>query len=115
MNDEDLRFRPTAALLLFCLSQFFNIPILLAWGDKTIDCVIQLDVLSNGNCLHEVAHIANGSHPGNCISLLRINVSIFPGTMIIISFVRNLNHLVMSSLPNKKLTDVFIQESDCLN
>ncbi|XP_057475652.1 LOW QUALITY PROTEIN: homeobox-leucine zipper protein ROC3-like [Actinidia eriantha] len=35
----------------------------------------QLDVLSNGNSLHEVAHIANGSHPGNCISLLRINVA----------------------------------------
>ncbi|XP_028083900.1 homeobox-leucine zipper protein ROC3 [Camellia sinensis] len=36
---------------------------------------VQLDVLSNGNSLHEVAHIANGSHPGNCISLLRINVA----------------------------------------
>ncbi|KAG6687884.1 hypothetical protein I3842_11G097300 [Carya illinoinensis] len=35
----------------------------------------QLDVLSNGNSLHEVAHIANGSHPGNCVSLLRINVA----------------------------------------
>ncbi|KAH7576514.1 hypothetical protein JRO89_XS01G0091500 [Xanthoceras sorbifolium] len=35
----------------------------------------QLDLLSNGNALHEVAHIANGSHPGNCISLLRINVA----------------------------------------
>ncbi|XP_010245213.1 PREDICTED: homeobox-leucine zipper protein ROC3-like isoform X2 [Nelumbo nucifera] len=35
----------------------------------------QLDVLSGGNSLHEVAHIANGSHPGNCISLLRINAS----------------------------------------
>ncbi|KAL3817912.1 hypothetical protein ACJIZ3_003817 [Penstemon smallii] len=35
----------------------------------------QLEVLSNGNSLHEVAHIANGSHPGNCISLLRINVA----------------------------------------
>ncbi|KAB5564254.1 hypothetical protein DKX38_004308 [Salix brachista] len=34
-----------------------------------------LEVLSNGNALHEVAHIANGSHPGNCISLLRINVA----------------------------------------
>ncbi|XP_023532954.1 homeobox-leucine zipper protein HDG5-like [Cucurbita pepo subsp. pepo] len=34
-----------------------------------------LEVLSNGNSLHEVAHIANGSHPGNCISLLRINVA----------------------------------------
>ncbi|XP_077234288.1 homeobox-7 [Tasmannia lanceolata] len=35
----------------------------------------QLDVLSSGNTLHEVAHIANGSHPGNCISLLRINAA----------------------------------------
>ncbi|KAI3713721.1 hypothetical protein L1987_72307 [Smallanthus sonchifolius] len=35
----------------------------------------QLDILSNGNSLQEVAHIANGSHPGNCISLLRVNVA----------------------------------------
>ncbi|KAE8731929.1 Homeobox-leucine zipper protein ROC3 [Hibiscus syriacus] len=35
----------------------------------------QLEVLSNGNALHEVAHIANGAHPGNCISLLRIDVA----------------------------------------
>ncbi|KAG9133339.1 hypothetical protein Leryth_021485 [Lithospermum erythrorhizon] len=35
----------------------------------------QLDVLSNGNALQEVAHIANGSHPGNCISILRMNVA----------------------------------------
>lgn len=35
----------------------------------------QLDVLSNGNPLQEVAHIANGSHPGNCISLFRVNVA----------------------------------------
>ncbi|KAJ8646867.1 hypothetical protein MRB53_008615 [Persea americana] len=31
----------------------------------------QWDVLSNGNSVQEVAHIANGSHPGNCISVLR--------------------------------------------
>ncbi|KAK8578054.1 hypothetical protein V6N13_046911 [Hibiscus sabdariffa] len=35
----------------------------------------QLEVLSNGNALHEVAHIANGANPGNCISLLRNNVA----------------------------------------
>ncbi|XP_039014926.1 homeobox-leucine zipper protein HDG5-like isoform X2 [Hibiscus syriacus] len=34
----------------------------------------QLEVLSDGNAIQEVAHIANGAHPGNCISLLRINV-----------------------------------------
>ncbi|XP_044971552.1 homeobox-leucine zipper protein ROC3 [Hordeum vulgare subsp. vulgare] len=33
----------------------------------------QLEIMSNGGSLHEVAHIANGSHPRNCISLLRIN------------------------------------------
>ena len=38
--------------------------------------LLQLEILSNGGSLHEVAHIANGSHPRNCISLLRINVSI---------------------------------------
>ncbi|URD86588.1 Homeobox-leucine zipper protein [Musa troglodytarum] len=31
----------------------------------------QWDVLSNGNTVQVVAHITNGSHPGNCISLLR--------------------------------------------
>ncbi|KAF8398836.1 hypothetical protein HHK36_014699 [Tetracentron sinense] len=31
----------------------------------------QWDVLSNGNSVQEVAHIANGSLPGNCISVLR--------------------------------------------
>ncbi|KAL8141753.1 hypothetical protein V2J09_014785 [Rumex salicifolius] len=35
----------------------------------------QLEALSNGYSLQEVAHIANGSDPGNCISLLRINVA----------------------------------------
>ncbi|KAJ6868356.1 homeobox-leucine zipper protein HDG11 [Populus alba x Populus x berolinensis] len=31
----------------------------------------QWDVLSSGNAVQEVAHITNGSHPGNCISVLR--------------------------------------------
>lgn len=31
----------------------------------------QWDVLFNGNAVQEVAHIANGSHPGNCVSVLR--------------------------------------------
>ncbi|KAG6404280.1 hypothetical protein SASPL_136526 [Salvia splendens] len=31
----------------------------------------QWDVLSNQNPVQEIAHIANGSHPGNCISVLR--------------------------------------------
>lgn len=35
----------------------------------------QLDVLSGGTSSQEIAHIASGSHPGNCISLLRINAA----------------------------------------
>ncbi|CAN6461037.1 unnamed protein product [Victoria cruziana] len=35
----------------------------------------QLDVFSGGNTFQEVAHIANGSHPGNCIALLRVNAA----------------------------------------
>ncbi|KAE8713761.1 Homeobox-leucine zipper protein HDG5 [Hibiscus syriacus] len=35
----------------------------------------QLEILSNGSALHEVAHIANSAHHGNCISLLRIDVA----------------------------------------
>ncbi|VVB01373.1 unnamed protein product [Arabis nemorensis] len=34
------------------------------------------EILFNGNSVQELAHIANGSHPGNCISLLRNNVEL---------------------------------------
>ncbi|KAB1211362.1 Homeobox-leucine zipper protein ROC8 [Morella rubra] len=32
---------------------------------------VQWDVLSNGNPVQEIAHISNGAHPGNCISIIR--------------------------------------------
>lgn len=35
----------------------------------------QWDILSNGGLVQEMAHIANGRDPGNCVSLLRVNVS----------------------------------------
>ncbi|KAK0578942.1 hypothetical protein LWI29_018764 [Acer saccharum] len=31
------------------------------------------DILSNGGLVQEMAHIANGRNPGNCVSLLRVN------------------------------------------
>ncbi|XP_059661867.1 homeobox-leucine zipper protein PROTODERMAL FACTOR 2-like [Cornus florida] len=31
------------------------------------------DILSNGGLIQEMAHIANGRDPGNCVSLLRVN------------------------------------------
>ncbi|KAI3795695.1 hypothetical protein L1987_38352 [Smallanthus sonchifolius] len=31
------------------------------------------DILSNGGLVQEIAHIANGRDPGNCVSLLRVN------------------------------------------
>lgn len=35
---------------------------------------VQWDILSNGGLVQEMAHIANGRDPGNCVSLLRVNV-----------------------------------------
>ncbi|KAF2314748.1 hypothetical protein GH714_033429 [Hevea brasiliensis] len=32
---------------------------------------VQWDILSNGNPVHEIAHISGGAHPGNCISIIR--------------------------------------------
>ncbi|KAL9680636.1 hypothetical protein QQ045_018521 [Rhodiola kirilowii] len=33
----------------------------------------QWDILCDGGVVHEMAHIANGRDPGNCVSLLRVN------------------------------------------
>ncbi|CAA0216105.1 unnamed protein product [Arabidopsis thaliana] len=45
----------------------------------------QWDVLSNGNSVQEVAHITNGSNPGNCISVLRgFNASSSQNNMLIL-------------------------------
>ncbi|KAF8052578.1 hypothetical protein N665_1540s0002 [Sinapis alba] len=45
----------------------------------------QWDVLLNGSSVQEVAHIANGSHPGNCISVLRgFNASSSSQNMLIL-------------------------------
>ncbi|CAN6879752.1 unnamed protein product [Brassica oleracea] len=45
----------------------------------------QWDVLLNGNSVQEVAHIANGSHTGNCISVLRdFNASSSQNNMLIL-------------------------------
>ncbi|XP_002526595.2 homeobox-leucine zipper protein ROC8 isoform X2 [Ricinus communis] len=32
---------------------------------------VQWDILSNGKPVHEIAHISNGTHPGNCIAIIR--------------------------------------------
>lgn len=36
---------------------------------------LQWDILSNGGVVQEMAHIVNGRDHGNCVSLLRVNVS----------------------------------------
>ncbi|XP_059451983.1 homeobox-leucine zipper protein ROC8-like [Corylus avellana] len=35
---------------------------------------VQWDVLSSGNPVHEIAHISNGSHVGNCTSIIRPSI-----------------------------------------
>nr|VDD07325.1 unnamed protein product [Brassica rapa] len=45
----------------------------------------QWDVLLNGSSVQEVAHITNGSHPGNCITVLRgFNASSSQNNMLIL-------------------------------
>ncbi|KAF8089354.1 hypothetical protein N665_0508s0002 [Sinapis alba] len=44
----------------------------------------QWDVLSNSNAVQEVAHIANGSHPGCCISVLRASNASQSNNMLIL-------------------------------
>ncbi|ESQ27851.1 hypothetical protein EUTSA_v10018189mg [Eutrema salsugineum] len=44
----------------------------------------QWDVLSNGNAVQEVAHIANGSHPGCCVSVLRASNASQSNNMLIL-------------------------------
>ncbi|CAH2067056.1 unnamed protein product [Thlaspi arvense] len=44
----------------------------------------QWDVLSSGNAVQEVAHIANGSHPGCCISVLRASNATQSNNMLIL-------------------------------
>ena len=39
---------------------------------------LQWDILSNGGVVQEMAHIANGRGTGNCVSLLRVNVTLLP-------------------------------------
>lgn len=45
---------------------------------------MQWDILSNGGLVQEMAHIANGRDPGNCVSLLRVNV---PSSYLSISLI----------------------------
>ncbi|KAJ4961400.1 hypothetical protein NE237_021310 [Protea cynaroides] len=44
----------------------------------------QWDVLSNGNSVQEVAHVTNGSHPGNSISILRQALTASQNNMLIL-------------------------------
>ena len=37
-------------------------------------CPLQWDILSNTGVVEEMFHIAKGHDPGNCVSLLRVNV-----------------------------------------
>lgn len=72
MSNADLRYMIVITFVCFQLKLFtVTFVTVIRHG-----FALQLDVLSSGNSYHEVAHIANGSHPRNCVSLLRINVSL---------------------------------------
>lgn len=48
--------------------------------------MLQWDILSNGGVVQEMAHIANGRDTGNCVSLLRVNVSFAYKINIILNY-----------------------------
>jgi hypothetical protein len=58
----------------------------------------QIDILSSGNSLQEVAHIANGSHPRNCVSLLRINAASNSSQNVGLLIQESSTHLIGGSL-----------------
>jgi hypothetical protein len=62
---------------------------------------LQWDILSNGGLVQEMAHIANGRDPGNCVSLLRVNVSF-----------RNVLHISSQFMFN---IYIYISETDILH
>lgn len=44
--------------------------------DVALDaCLPQWDILCNGGVVEEIAHVSNGREIGNCVSLIRVNVS----------------------------------------
>lgn len=59
--------------------------------------VCQWDVLSSGNPVHEIAHIANGVNPGNCTSIIRVN-GLFHSFLLSCSFHGNQNHMLLKKL-----------------
>ncbi|KAM7254943.1 hypothetical protein ACFE04_020184 [Oxalis oulophora] len=69
------------------------------------------DILSNNGLVQEIAHIANGRDPGNCVSLLRVNVTTRSGKGEIVDVVDSGGSLLtvafqilVDSVPSAKLS-----------
>lgn len=73
-NDEPGSGRPTGVVLSTVTSFWLPVP-----PKRLFDFLrnqnsrSQWDILSSGGIVQEMAHIANGHDPGNCVSLLRVN------------------------------------------
>lgn len=65
-------FRDEKARVQVCnaIYFFFLLVSLIKWTN--LHFIFQWDVLSNGNPVHEIAHILTGVHPGNSISIIRV-------------------------------------------
>jgi homeobox-leucine zipper protein len=61
---------------------------------------VQWDILSNGGVVQEMAHIANGRDHGNCVSLLRVNVSMHDDIDFALSFIDDDMHVITLALPS---------------
>jgi homeobox-leucine zipper protein len=70
--------RPPGIILNAATSFWLPVPPSRVFGFLRDDSTrSEWDILSNGGVVQEMAHIANGSHHGNAVSLLRVNVSTY--------------------------------------
>ena len=74
-KDEQTRTQVSVQLLEMTILRYLSFRCIFSFTKRALTLhlnLFQWDVLANGNTVQEVAHITNGSHPGNCISLLRV-------------------------------------------
>lgn len=70
-------------------------------------------MLSNQNPVQEVAHIANGSHPGNCISVLRVRENELKWSYW--WFIYCCNELLMKQAFNTSQNNMLILQESCID
>lgn len=78
--------------------------------------VLQWDVISCGNPVQEIAHISNGAHLGNCISIIRVILSpFFTIPWIIASDNDHLDWFLWIKQPSIPTENMLIVQETCID